>query len=474
MIDPNIQTHLLSNILPKGISTSDFLVAATLFSGIFYFVSKHFRNLLNFITASVAVSATVSWNSAGIYLAEKWIADNIKYACWKYQRNNRIIYRRKSEIDRNIEFDSNEDYYTLSLSGTGTGTFLLKIPNLPLALIEIIDTTETAIKGHSNNGIENKFYIDIRITAFGLTYASSKEKLNKIYEHINNSWIEDATVKSYTSYNDYFSLCSIRSRKLDTVIIPDVQLERIKNSIASFLKEDSKKFYKESGVPHRLGIGLHGIPGTGKTSLIIALHDYFKIPIYRIILSEVSSDSELEKLLRNVRTNSFVVFEDIDCVGIPVNERKSYNKKSPNIIGTNETANFLSTLTLSGILNAIDGVCSPEGIVIFFTSNNFDKLDSALVRSGRIDLIEELKPLPPALQWKMLCQFFPELKEKNTPGTFALLPSLVACDVQDACLSGYRKFGRTKEAAQYAIDTLNNNSRRSEKRTGENYERQHS
>ena len=45
----------------------------------------------------------------------------------------------------------------------------------------------------------------------------------------------------------------------------------------------------------------------------------------------------------------------------------------------------LNRLTLSGLLNAIDGVTSSEGRIVFMTTNYVDKLDPALIRPGRVD-----------------------------------------------------------------------------------------
>lgn len=44
-----------------------------------------------------------------------------------------------------------------------------------------------------------------------------------------------------------------------------------------------------------------------------------------------------------------------------------------------------SLITLSGLLNAIDGNASQEGRLLILTSNNPDALDAALTRPGRID-----------------------------------------------------------------------------------------
>lgn len=45
-----------------------------------------------------------------------------------------------------------------------------------------------------------------------------------------------------------------------------------------------------------------------------------------------------------------------------------------------------STVTLSGLLNAIDGVQAQQGRLLFATTNKYRALDPALVRPGRLDL----------------------------------------------------------------------------------------
>lgn len=48
----------------------------------------------------------------------------------------------------------------------------------------------------------------------------------------------------------------------------------------------------------------------------------------------------------------------------------------------------LNRVTLSGLLNALDGVASSEGRIVFMTTNYLDRLDAALIRPGRVDLKE--------------------------------------------------------------------------------------
>jgi len=52
-------------------------------------------------------------------------------------------------------------------------------------------------------------------------------------------------------------------------------------------------------------------------------------------------------------------------------------------------------VTFSGFLNALDGVASGEERIIFMTTNHVEKLDPALIRPGRVDLIEKIDDATP-------------------------------------------------------------------------------
>lgn len=43
-------------------------------------------------------------------------------------------------------------------------------------------------------------------------------------------------------------------------------------------------------------------------------------------------------------------------------------------------------LSLSGLLNILDGVASSEGRIVIMTTNHVEKLDKALIRPGRVDM----------------------------------------------------------------------------------------
>ena len=48
----------------------------------------------------------------------------------------------------------------------------------------------------------------------------------------------------------------------------------------------------------------------------------------------------------------------------------------------------LNRVTLSGLLNCLDGVTSTEARLLFMTTNYLERLDPALIRPGRVDMKE--------------------------------------------------------------------------------------
>ncbi|CDY38456.1 BnaA10g17020D [Brassica napus] len=165
-----------------------------------------------------------------------------------------------------------------------------------------------------------------------------------------------------------------------------------------------KDFYKRVGKAWKRGYLLYGPPGTGKSSLVAAMANYLKFDVYDLQLASVMRDSDLRRLLLATRNRSILVIEDIDCaVDLPNRARtvaslrfgsvfygsvtvKSNRTKPKSIL---ITILFISgPLTLSGLLNFIDGLwssCGDERIIIF-TTNHKDRLDPALLRPGRMDM----------------------------------------------------------------------------------------
>ncbi|KAI5319627.1 hypothetical protein L3X38_039335 [Prunus dulcis] len=107
--------------------------------------------------------------------------------------------------------------------------------------------------------------------------------------------------------------------------------------------------------------------------------NYLKFDVYDLELASIYSNHELRRVLLSTTNHSILVIEDIDCTVDLKNRKlkdKDYSQLGPN------------KLTLSGLLNFIDGLwssCGDERIIVF-TTNHKDRLDPALLRSGRMDV----------------------------------------------------------------------------------------
>ncbi|GKV41475.1 hypothetical protein SLEP1_g49006 [Rubroshorea leprosula] len=156
----------------------------------------------------------------------------------------------------------------------------------------------------------------------------------------------------------------------------DADLKKnILDDLNSFI--NGKEYYKKIGRLWKRGYLLYGPPGTGKSSLIAAMANHLNFDIYNLNLSAVKSDSVLEDLLLQVSNRSIIVVEDIDCT------IKLQNREAGEQVDSFPRVQ----VTLSGLLNAIDGLlscCANERIVVF-TTNYKERIDPALLRAGRMD-----------------------------------------------------------------------------------------
>jgi len=166
----------------------------------------------------------------------------------------------------------------------------------------------------------------------------------------------------------------VPERSLDSVILPTDQKTRIRGDLERFLADEGR--YARLGMPYHRGYMLHGPPGTGKTSLVKALSQEFGLDLWYAPLGDLNDEISLMSVISEVGARSILLLEDIDSVRIS-NDR-----------ATQDGGSSKSTVTTSSLLNALDGVATPHGLITVMTTNHFDKLDPALTRPGRMDLVE--------------------------------------------------------------------------------------
>ncbi|RHZ63938.1 hypothetical protein CDV55_102546 [Aspergillus turcosus] len=94
-----------------------------------------------------------------------------------------------------------------------------------------------------------------------------------------------------------------------------------------------------------------------------------------------------------------VLLEDIDEAGISKRGGDISSQPSQDAIDGDEDAKTYNTgsapgrISLSACLNVIDGVAAQGGRVLIMTTNNIDRLDSALLRAGRVDMKAFIGPV---------------------------------------------------------------------------------
>jgi len=81
-------------------------------------------------------------------------------------------------------------------------------------------------------------------------------------------------------------------------------------------------------------------------------------------------DDTFNRILVDAPSKSILLLEDIDAI---------FSQREKGMFASRK-------LTFSGFLNALDGVRSQEGQILFMTTNHMEKLDAALLRPGRTDV----------------------------------------------------------------------------------------
>lgn len=326
-----------------------------------------------------------------LHKAVHWYLTNNEKIDYLFEQNLQFVFNKKITVDNSQEVKKNLSIHKI-LSQDKEKTITYKNRKITYKLSKELVTVYTDKDRKRENhkvvlrtDINENDKIDI-LEDFSqhclLEYINSLSSLKwvqKIYTHNRNEW-------SNAPSNNY--------RKMDTVVLKNNLRNIIKKDLDLFI--NSEDWYRERDIPYKRGYLLYGVPGTGKTSIIKAISTYTKRHIHYLMLSEIRSDNELIELLKKINYNeTILVIEDIDAMTDIVKSRTDISDETVKLPDENESKKNKdkeedpeqkkSGLTLSGLLNALDGVFSCHGRILIMTSNRPQVLDPALIRPGRCD-----------------------------------------------------------------------------------------
>ncbi len=205
-------------------------------------------------------------------------------------------------------------------------------------------------------------------------------------------------------YNDGWDYSeNYTPRLLESVVLDAAEKERLVEDITKF--RAAKQRYQQLGVPYHRGYLLYGPPGTGKTSLVSALAANFGLSVYCLNLTEFN-DRNLMRAVSQIPRNSVLLFEDIDCMK-GGQARKAASEIAEQTDAKSKEA-VSNGVTLSGLLNVLDGFFAPTGVLFMMTTNHIEALDPALLRPGRIDYRLYLGKASDVQKVELYRRFFPE------------------------------------------------------------------
>lgn len=179
-----------------------------------------------------------------------------------------------------------------------------------------------------------------------------------------------AKVFCNTSWGEWLVHSMIKVKPLNSVVLNSELKEFITEDINKFLK--SEEWYGKVNIPYKRGYCFYGPPGTGKTTLAVALANHTKKNIYCLDMNGLES-ARLSQVIKSIQENSILLIEDID-----------------RIYSGRESATTEIKASFSAFLNCLDGAFYKHGLVTIITTNHIDKLDEALLRSGRMDIVKEI------------------------------------------------------------------------------------
>jgi hypothetical protein len=286
-------------------------------------------------------------------LLEVWLQNNHQK---EYKDVEGKLFSPNSEPQAGIK-KTPQIYYSQS-----TNVFILNINGKRLFITKEREKLEYAQSFKSLYG-----YIYV-IKGFRGKEAITEMLQGIVNEHYDKFPKNQIQIRTNDKYGNWDRANSLTVKGLDKIIIDPALKAMLMNDIDQF--KSSKEWYLETSIPYKRTYAFHGGPGNGKTSICLAIAVYTQRDIYVLNPSSLEGDAALQQAFNNIGNDVVLVIEDMDA---------SFTKRESEC-----------KISFSCLLNCTDGAFYKEGLITCITTNHLDKLDPALLRAGRTDMIIEI------------------------------------------------------------------------------------
>lgn len=215
----------------------------------------------------------------------------------------------------------------------------------------------------------------------------AKEYVEKMLSRFQQDTQKHVTKYIYSEKWGWEHLSMRPKRNLNSIFIDSDKKKKLSDLVLDFINPDTRDEYLRFNIPYKLNFMLHGKQGTGKTSTVHAIASLIGADLYILNFPKWLDDSLLTRAFNTVsscerermghasKNPCIILMEDIDCI---FEDRKEHDTTR-------------NSVTLSGLLNVLDGMVRPDGVIVFMTTNNLKCIDQAMLRPGRVDLLMEFK-----------------------------------------------------------------------------------
>lgn len=308
------------------------------------------------------------------------LSNSIDFSTFGSNPNAVHCYEKSQFYDFQDQPIDNDSSNTMSANATNTYGFSIRLILGKIAFVN---------RSYKLDG--QRITMNTKIRVF---FAFKKKFMEKIEDEINKAIMSNINQdKNFISVINSDSLNGKKmKRSLQSIFTKDDIHIDLFNAIKDFI--NNVDTYRRLNYPYNFCGLLYGVPGSGKTSTILAIASELKRDVYYVNLAQTNATKLLTAFNDDPR-HSIFVFEDIDAISYngannrdPSKEEKDDGNEDRSIRNISKF-DMASGISLSDLLNITDGLLASDGTICLFTTNHIEKLDPAFFRAGRMNKIIE-------------------------------------------------------------------------------------